>query len=225
MAIVPGDVSAVARCVTGGGSMVQKQQVRKMTPVIETIPEAGPSSRGRCPGWSARSSSRPWPSWRSPAGRPISVTTGRPQCTWPRRPRPRGIRRGPVRSPTCTLRTPSWSRADGTRIVGIKAIVADARGKGPAFTLAQVGDITTTPNGAFTTFAYRYTGHGRGSGIAVVKIASGKIIRQWNFETATATARPCPRASPTGAIPLHPQGHAERRGCPARGIIGRWRRS
>jgi hypothetical protein len=82
--------------------------------------------------------------------------------------------------------------ADGTKIAGIKAIVADARARGPAFTMTQVGDISTSPNGALAAFTYRYSDHGRGSGIAVLKIARGKIVRQWNFETIAVRA-PAPK--------------------------------
>ena len=42
--------------------------------------------------------------------------------------------------------------------------------------MTQVGDIGTSPNGAAAGFIYRYSGHGRGSGIAVLKIARGKIV-------------------------------------------------
>jgi hypothetical protein len=73
--------------------------------------------------------------------------------------------------------------ADGSRVVGRKAILASAKALGPKFTMTQVGAIGTTPDGVLMTFPYTYAGHGRGSGVAVVKIVRGKIVRQWNFET------------------------------------------
>ena len=170
--------------------MVQKQQVRKTTPVIETIPEAGPEQPRAMP-WLigalifttvAFLALAGWTAYQRYHRTSALHLAQRAAAAWDTA--------GPgaltdVYAPDAVV-----VEADGTRVVGIKAIVADARGKGPAFSLTQVGDITTTPDGAFTTFAYRYTGHGRGSGIAVVKIASGKIVRQWNFETATAPAPP-----------------------------------
>ncbi len=172
--------------------MVQKQQVRKTTPVIETVPEAVPQAGPEQPrampwligalifttlaflalaGWTAYQRYH-----RTTAEHVVqNAVTAWDAAT------PAAL--ADAYAPDAVV-----VEADGTRVVGIKAIVTDARGKGPAFSLTQVGDIATTPDGAFTTFAYRYTGHGRGSGIAVVKIASGKIVRQWNFESGTVPA-------------------------------------
>jgi hypothetical protein len=73
--------------------------------------------------------------------------------------------------------------ADGTKVTGRKAILASAKALGPKFTMTQAGAVGTTPDGVLLTFPYTYAGHGRGSGVAVVKIVRGKIVRQWNFET------------------------------------------
>jgi hypothetical protein len=80
--------------------------------------------------------------------------------------------------------------ADGTKAIGVKAIIAAAKDRGPTFTMTQVGDVAVAPDGSYATIAYRYAGHGRGSGIAVVKILDGKIIRQWNFESSVVPAQP-----------------------------------
>ncbi len=76
--------------------------------------------------------------------------------------------------------------AQGTRSTGIKSIVAAAKDRGPNFTMTQLGDVASTPDGAFATFAYRFAGDGRGSGMAVMKIDAGKVVRQWNFESTIA---------------------------------------
>jgi hypothetical protein len=78
--------------------------------------------------------------------------------------------------------------ATGTSIVGPDAIAAAVRNRGSAFAVSQVGDISITPDGTYATTSYRYSGDGRGVGIAVLEIANGKIVRQWNFEPSTATA-------------------------------------
>jgi hypothetical protein len=74
---------------------------------------------------------------------------------------------------------------DGSRIVGIDAIVADTRNRGKRFTLTQAGEIASTADGFWAAVPYRYAGDGRGSGISVIKIADGKIVRQWNFESSS----------------------------------------
>jgi hypothetical protein len=71
--------------------------------------------------------------------------------------------------------------ADGAKLVGIDEIVAEVRDQGPTFTMIQDGDISTTADGVYATIPYRFAGHGRGSGISVIKIADGRVIRQWNF--------------------------------------------
>lgn len=174
--------------------MVQKQQVRKTTPVIETVPQAGPEATPGQP------NAMPWL-----IGALIFTTLAflalagwtayqRYHRTAAEHVVQNAVTAWDAAAPAALADAYAPDavvvEADGTRAVGIKAIVADARGKGPAFSLTQVGYIDTTPDGAFTTFAYRYAGHGRGSGIAVVKIASGRIIRQWNFETVTVPAPP-----------------------------------
>ena len=174
--------------------MVQKQQVRKTTPVIETVsgahPQAGPEQPRAMP-WLIGALIFTTLAFLALAG---WTTYQRYHRTAAEHVVQNAVTAWDAAAPTALADVYAPDavvvEADGTKMVGIKAIVADARGKGPAFSLTQVGHIDTTPDGAFTTFAYRYAGHGRGSGIAVVKIASGKIIRQWNFETVTVPAPP-----------------------------------
>jgi hypothetical protein len=168
--------------------MVQKEQVRKTTPVIETIPEAAPR-RPRSMPWLigalvvmtlaflALAASTAYQRYhRTPAAHLAQNAA----AAWDTA--------GPSALGDVYARNAVVVHADGTKIVGIKAIIADARTRGPAFTMTQVGEINTSPNGALAAFTYRYSGHGRGSGIAVLKIARGKIVRQWNFETIAAPA-------------------------------------
>jgi hypothetical protein len=74
---------------------------------------------------------------------------------------------------------------DGSKIVGIDAIVAATRDRGATFTLTKVGDVATTSDGIWAAVPYRYAGNGRGSGISVIRISDGKIVRQWNFESSS----------------------------------------
>jgi len=80
--------------------------------------------------------------------------------------------------------------ADGTKVVGIKAIIAAAQARGPKYSVMNVGSIAATSGGPYAMTAYRFAGDGRGSGISVIKVADGKIIRQWNFESTPVPAQP-----------------------------------
>jgi hypothetical protein len=80
----------------------------------------------------------------------------------------------------------------GNSIVGTDAIAAAVRGRGQDFSVSPVGGISVTPDGTYATMSYRYTGDGRGVGIAVMEITDGKIVRQWNFE---------PTSTPVGRAP------------------------
>ena len=82
--------------------------------------------------------------------------------------------------------------ADGTKIVGLDAIETAVAGRGPDFTLTQVGGVTTTSDGAYATTSYRFSGDGAGIGISVIKVEGGKIVRQWTFEPNAASA-PAPK--------------------------------
>jgi hypothetical protein len=73
----------------------------------------------------------------------------------------------------------------GNRIVGVDAIAASVRDRGQDFSVSPVGDMSVTPDGTFATTSYRYAGDGRGVGIAVMEIADGTIVRQWNFEPSS----------------------------------------
>ena len=79
--------------------------------------------------------------------------------------------------------------ADGTKIVGLDAITAAVADRGAAFTVAQVGGVTTTSDGAYATTSYRFAGDGRGIGISMIKVDGGRIVRQWIFEPKTPTRR------------------------------------
>lgn len=81
-------------------------------------------------------------------------------------------------------------QADGTRVVGSKAIIAAAKALGPAYAMTQAADTAATPDGSYATLVYRYEGKGRGEGIAVIEISGGKIVRQWNYESVSVPPPP-----------------------------------
>lgn len=83
--------------------------------------------------------------------------------------------------------------ANGNKIVGLDAIAAAVADRGPDFTVAQVGGVTTTSDGAYATTSYRFSGDGQGIGISVIKVEGGKVVRQWTFEP---NAAPVPAAKP-----------------------------
>jgi len=72
--------------------------------------------------------------------------------------------------------------ADGTKVTGLPAILADAKALGQDFTMVRTGDISVTHSGTYAAAVYRFTGAGRGSGLLVVKIADGKIAQQWSYD-------------------------------------------
>ena len=72
--------------------------------------------------------------------------------------------------------------ADGTKVTGLPAILADAKALGQDFTMVRTGDISVTHSGSYAAAVYRFTGAGRGSGLLVVRIADGKIAQQWSYD-------------------------------------------
>jgi hypothetical protein len=85
--------------------------------------------------------------------------------------------------------------ADGTKVSGLGAIVADAKSLGRDFTISRTGDVSVTPNGLYATATYRYAGAGHGVGVLVLQIEGGKVVRQWEYglppvTTAARTATP-----------------------------------
>ena len=123
--------------------MVQKQQVRKTTPVIETVPEAVPQAGPEQP------KATPWL-----IGALIFTTLAfLALAGWTTYQRYHRTAAEDVVQHAVTAwdaATPAALadayapdavvvEADGTRVVGIKAIVTDARGKGPAFSLTRGG--------------------------------------------------------------------------------------
>jgi hypothetical protein len=173
----------------GGGTMVQKEQVREPTAVVKNIPKAAPKR----PRFSPRLligallvmtlaflALAGWTVFHGNQQTQAEDLAQNAASAWGKA--------GPSALTDAYARNAVVVQADGTKVVGIKAIAADAKSRGRAYTMTQVGDIASTPDGAFTTFAYHYSGDGRGSGVAVLKIARGKIVRQWNFETIATPA-------------------------------------
>lgn len=72
--------------------------------------------------------------------------------------------------------------ADGTKISGIGAIVADAKSVGRGFMMTRTGDVSVSADGTYAAATYRYAGAGRGSGLLVLKIEDGKVVRQWSYD-------------------------------------------
>ena len=166
--------------------MIQQERVKKAPTPIEKIPEPQPAPRGSSPwliaglvvmtvaflalgGWTvyqrlqksdaeglAQTAVAAWDS-----GRPAALAD--------------------VYDPAAVL-----VDANGTKIVGIDAIAAAVADRGPAFTVAQVGGVTTTSDGTYATTSYRFSGDGQGIGISVIKVDGGKIVRQWTFEPNAA---------------------------------------
>ena len=79
-------------------------------------------------------------------------------------------------------------QADGTKVVGSKAIIAAAKSLGPSYTMTQAAGVAATPDGSYATLVYRYAGKGSGEGVAVIQISGGKIVRQWNYESIAVPA-------------------------------------
>jgi hypothetical protein len=78
--------------------------------------------------------------------------------------------------------------ADGTKVHGLGAIVADASSLGRDFTIVRTGDVSVTPNGRYATATYRYSGAGHGVGVLVLQIEAGKVVRQWEYGLPPVTA-------------------------------------
>ena len=74
-------------------------------------------------------------------------------------------------------------RPDGSKLVGIKAIVAAAHARGQDFTMTESGPISLSPDGTSAAAGYRFAGDGRGTGIYVIRVSGGKVTRQWDFLT------------------------------------------
>ena len=72
--------------------------------------------------------------------------------------------------------------ADGTKVTGLGAIVADAKAAGKAFTMTRTGDVSATNSGTYASAVYRYSGAGRGTGLLVLQIEGGKITQQWSYD-------------------------------------------
>jgi len=71
--------------------------------------------------------------------------------------------------------------ADGTKVSGLSAIVADARSLGRDFAIVRTGDVSVTPNGQYASATYRYNGAGHGVGVLVLQLEGGKVVRQWEY--------------------------------------------
>jgi hypothetical protein len=78
--------------------------------------------------------------------------------------------------------------ADGTKVSGLAAIVADAKSLGRDFTIVRTGDVSVTPNGLYATATYRYAGAGHGVGVLVLQFDGGKVVRQWEYGLPPVTA-------------------------------------
>jgi len=78
--------------------------------------------------------------------------------------------------------------ADGTKVHGLGAIVADASSLGRDFSIVRTGDVSVTPNGRYATATYRYSGAGHGVGVLVLQIEGGKVVRQWEYGLPPVTA-------------------------------------
>ena len=165
--------------------MVQKQQVRRPPAIVETIPEAEPAPARSSPwlifslvvmivaflalvGWTAYQRYVPTPSERIAQDTAAAWSNARPADL------ANVYARGAV-----------VVEADGTRLSGIQQIVAAAKQHGAQFSMAQVDDIAGTADGSLVTMSYQPAG-GRATGVAVLEIANGKVIQQWNFESALA---------------------------------------
>ena len=77
--------------------------------------------------------------------------------------------------------------ADGTRLDGLRAIEDAAAARGQNFSIAPTGGLSVNGDGSYVTASYRYSGHGHGTGVTMLQIANGKVIRQWSYDTQTAT--------------------------------------
>jgi len=85
--------------------------------------------------------------------------------------------------------------ADGTKVSGLSAIVADAKSLGRDFSIVRTGDVSVTPNGLYATATYRYNGAGHGVGVLVLQLEGGKVVRQWEYGLPPITA-PARTATP-----------------------------
>jgi hypothetical protein len=72
--------------------------------------------------------------------------------------------------------------ADGTKVSGLAAIIADARALGRNFTIVRTGDVSVTSSGLYSASTYRFAGAGRGAGVLVLRIEDGKVVRQWEYQ-------------------------------------------
>jgi hypothetical protein len=202
--------------------MAQKQQqVRRTPPEVQAIPEAGPR---KVPEPTPRSAPEPERTGAEPwlMGALVLVTIAflvlAGWTIYQRRQVTPAERLAGTTAAAWDVATPAalagvyagravLVRSDGTRVVGRKAIVASVQALGPRFTMKQVGAVGTTPDGAFVTFPYTYAGHGSGSGVAVVKVVRGKIVRQWNYETyKVAPSAPKPAQKPKAKASTNPAG-------------------
>jgi hypothetical protein len=77
---------------------------------------------------------------------------------------------------------------DGRRLSGIQQIVDAAKADRPAFAMSSVGQIAGTAEGSLVMLSYAPGGSGQVTGVALLEVENGKIIRQWNFGPATAPA-------------------------------------
>jgi hypothetical protein len=79
-------------------------------------------------------------------------------------------------------------QADGTRLNGIHAIIQAAKGNGSGFSMSQIGQLAGSRDGSLVMLSYAPAGTNQVTGIALLEVENGKIIRQWNFEPSSASA-------------------------------------
>jgi hypothetical protein len=77
--------------------------------------------------------------------------------------------------------------SDGTKITGLDKIEAAVGDLGPKFSMNETGGITVNGDGSYATAAYRYAGNVRGTGVTIMQISDGKIVRQWNYDVPAPT--------------------------------------
>lgn len=78
--------------------------------------------------------------------------------------------------------------SDGTSFEGLGAIEAAANARGPSFSIAQTGGIAVNGDGSYATVSYRFAGDGKGTGVTILQIRDGKVVRQWNYDTTSAVS-------------------------------------